>query len=177
VDLARILAQVEAELRSSGIAHALIGGLALAAHGAARATTDLDLLVDGERAADWDAIMARMGYRALHRSAELGNYVSDPPERGRIDVLFARRSYTRKMLERAAPRAIAGLPDLPIADAADLIGLKVQAYVNDPRRRRADLVDIERLLRANPDLALERVREYFRLFEREADLEELLRSG
>ena len=60
-----------------------------------------------------------------------------------------------------------------VVDAADLIGLKVQGYANDPRRRNKDLFDIGRILRfGNPDL--ERVREYFRLFDREKDLDALL---
>ena len=36
------------------------------------------------------------------------------------------------------------------------------------------MADIERLLRAMPGMDLSRVREYFRLFEREAELDALL---
>jgi hypothetical protein len=60
-------------------------------------------------------------------------------------------------------------------DAADLIGLKVQSSSSDPRRTRLDLADIDRLLDV-PGLDLARVREYFRLFEREAELDALLRG-
>jgi hypothetical protein len=59
-------------------------------------------------------------------------------------------------------------------DAADLIGLKVQGYSNDPRRRHQDMADIQRVLESAPELDLERVRKYFRLFDREKDLDELL---
>jgi hypothetical protein len=52
--------------------------------------------------------------------------------------------------------------------------LKVQSSSNESRRFALDVADIERLLRATPGLDLARVREYFRLFDREAELDALL---
>ncbi len=154
--------------------HALIGGLALAAHGATRATQDVDLLVDGSRAQDVHALMERIGYRALHRSENAANYASAAAQAGRVDFLFASRPYTRAMLARATPGRTAGALELPVVDAADLIGLKVQASSNNPARLRIDMADIARLLQAAHDVDLERVREYFRIFDREKELESLL---
>ena len=55
-----------------------------------------------------------------------------------------------------------------------LIGLKLQGFVNNPRRTQ-DLEDIKALIAANRRaLKLDEVREYFRLFNREALLEEIL---
>ncbi len=55
-----------------------------------------------------------------------------------------------------------------------LIGFKLQALTNDPRRTQ-DLADIRALIRANRStLKMDEVREFFRLFDREALLEELL---
>ena len=52
----------------------------------------------------------------------------------------------------------------------------VQGLVNDPRRTQ-DLEDIRALLRANrATLDMEELREYFRLFNREPLLDELLRE-
>lgn len=45
LDLFESLFAVVAELERDGVEHALVGGLALAVHGAPRATTDIDLLV------------------------------------------------------------------------------------------------------------------------------------
>jgi hypothetical protein len=76
------------------------------------------------------------------------------------------------MLARAALHTILGA-QVRVADASDLIGLKVQSSSNDPSRRYLDLADIDRLLRsATVDLA--RVRDYFRLFDREKELDALL---
>jgi predicted nucleotidyltransferase len=136
----------------------------------------VDFLVDGDRADDVDLLMQARGYRALHRTPELGNYLSDDAERGRVDYLFARRAHSRSMLERARPHTVIGGVDVPVVEPEDLIGLKVQAAANNERRHRAELVDIRRILEGCPDLDRERVREYFRLFELETELDQLLRE-
>ena len=172
MDLRNVLLEIHGDLRDARIEHALIGGLALAAHGAARATVDIDWLVEGERADDVDRIARGRGYGCLHRSTHAANYAADLPARGRIDFLFARQAHGRAMLARASARAILGHP-IRVVDASDLIGLKVQASANDPRRRHLDLADIARLLETG-EVDLARVREYFRIFDREKELDALL---
>lgn len=63
---------------------------------------------------------------------------------------------------------------LRVVSAEGLVAFKLQGYVNDPTRTR-DLDDIRALLRAHHEtLDHEELREYFRLFEREGLLEELI---
>jgi len=172
MDLRSVLLEIHAALDEAGIEHALIGGLALAAHGAGRATIDLDLVADGARDADVHAILLAHGYQCVHAHPKVANFLSDDPARGRVDFLFAGPERGRAILSRATPHEVFGTL-VRVVDAADLIGLKVQAYANDSRRRHKDLFDIGRVLRfGNPDL--DRVREYFRLFDREKDLDTLL---
>lgn len=172
MDLRNVLIEIHTALDERGIDHALIGGLALTVHGAARATIDLDFLADGERDDDVDELMRSRGYECLYRSEKVGNYLSEDRERGRIGSLFVRRILGRAILDRANRYEVLG-QNVRVVDAADLIGLKVQAYSNDPRRRNRDLADIQRVLRnGNPDRI--RVREYFQLFDCEKDLEALL---
>jgi hypothetical protein len=129
--LRSVLVEIHGAPLDAAIDHALIGGLALAAHGAARATAYLDLLAEGERAADVDLILRGRDYERLLLSENVGNYASADPARGRVDFLFARRE------------------------------------------GHLDLADIQRLLRsASVDLV--RVRAYFRLFDREKELDALL---
>jgi hypothetical protein len=62
LDLYAALFDVVAELERDGIEHALVGALALAVHGAPRATTDIDLLVGPGRADDAVAAVKRAGF-------------------------------------------------------------------------------------------------------------------
>ena len=172
MDLRSVLLDIQAALREAGIEHALIGGLALAAHGGGRATVDVDFLAEGERAEDIDRILRGRGYSCLQRNEWVGNYASDSPARGRVDFLFAHRAYGRSMLKRATVHEALGLR-VPVVDASDLVGLKVQSSSNDPLRRHRDLADIVWLLQ-NADLELDRVRDYFRVFDREKELDALL---
>lgn len=172
MDLRGVLIEIHEALREAGVEHALIGGLALAAHGAARATVDLDLLADGARSDEVDRILRSRGYDCLQRSEHVANYASLEPARGRVDFLFALRERGKAILARAVSHQVLG-KTIRVVDASDLIGLKVQSSSNDPSRRRQDLADIERLL-ATAQLDLDRVREYFRLFDREKELDVLL---
>jgi predicted nucleotidyltransferase len=174
VDFRRTLEAVTTALVAEGVRFALIGGVALAALGVGRATGDVDLLADGDRADDVDRILRGLGYAALHRSPDAANYVGSDPSLCRVDLLYARRAPSRAMLARAAPYTIHGVVAVPVVQAEDVIGLKVQASSNDARRLMLDVGDIERLLIARPTVDLARVREYFVLFDREAELDALL---
>ena len=67
------------------------------------------------------------------------------------------------------------LGEVRVVSAEGLIGLKLQGFVNNSRRTQ-DLEDIKALVAANRQvLKMDEVREYFRLFDREALLEEILK--
>lgn len=170
--LGRQIAEVTAALNARGVQFALIGGLALASHRVVRATQDVDLLADAERAGEIDAELARLGYRCLHRSTDAGNYARGDE---RVDLLYASRPIARRLLANAV-ESETSLGTLRVVTAEGLIGFKLQALANDPRRTQ-DLEDIRALLRANhATLDMAEIREYFRLFERESLLDELLRE-
>lgn len=57
----------------------------------------------------------------------------------------------------------------------DIIGLKVQSSSNDPKRHHQDMADIEVVLRHNKNnLDMGLVREYFELFGRGDELDQIL---
>jgi len=170
--LGRQLEQLLAEFHGAGVAYALIGGLALSPHGVIRGTADVDLLVDAANSDDTDRLLSKLGYLCLHRSADAGNYVRGDE---RVDLLYARRPIARRLLAEAVQRE-APFGTVRVVGAEGLIGLKLQALVNNPRRTQ-DLEDIRALLRANrTSLDMGELRGYFRLFEREPLLDELLRE-
>jgi predicted nucleotidyltransferase len=92
----------------------------------------------------------------------------------RTDFQHARRPVSRNVLTRADRVGFDGNP-IMVVQAEDLIGLKVQAYHNNPKRLQ-DRLDIQALVNANwGKLDLSRVRAHFALFGREKDLDDILR--
>ena len=85
-----------------------------------------------------------------------------------------RRSHRRLLADAAERTTSFGV--LRVISTEGLIGFKLQGLVNNPRRTQ-DLEDIRALLRANrASLKMDEVREYFRLFQREPLLDELLNA-
>jgi len=170
--LGRQIQEVLASLGKVDASTALIGGLALAPYRVVRATQDVDLLT---RSADADAIHAellRLGYRCVHRSEDAANYLRGDE---RVDLLYARRPIAQRLLEEAGSRDTAFGP-VRVVSLEGLIAFKLQGLVNDPRRTQ-DLEDIRALLRANRDTVdRTELRDYFRLFDREALLDELFEA-
>ena len=168
--LGRQITEIIAALERARAPAALIGGLALAPHGVVRATQDVDLLADANSADALDRELIGLGYRCVHRSADAANYLRGDE---RLDLLYASRPVARQLLAAAKPRSTP-FGALNVISLEGLIAFKLQGFVNDPRRTR-DLEDIRALLRANrATLNRPEVREYFRLFEREPLLDELL---
>lgn len=155
---------------------ALIGGFALPFHGVRRATGDVDFLVEGAGGEALDADLLAARFRCLHRSQNAAHYAAPRRDLSSIDAVYARRPASLAMLDRAPERPIASA-DFPVAvvDVEGIIGLKVQAIANDPKRRRRDVDDIVALLeRSLPTVDLALLREYFALFEMGDELEEIL---
>jgi hypothetical protein len=153
-----------------GVRSAVIGGLALASYRVIRATSDVDLLADETLADAIDRELCTLGYQCLHRTPDVANYVRGDE---RADFLFARRPVARQLLASAAPRSTP-FGELRVVSLEGLIAFKLQGLVNDPRRTQ-DLEDIRALLRANQDrVSVPALRDYFRLFDKEAFLDELL---
>lgn len=168
--LGRQIEELVGALNRLGVRFALIGGLALTPYKVIRATQDIDLLIDAVSADEIDRELLRLGYRCLHRSADAGNYLRDDE---RVDLLYAHRPAARNLLGGAA-ELTTPFGILRVVSPEGLIGFKLQALANDPRRTQ-DLADIRALIRANrATLNMAEVREFFRLFDREALLEELL---
>ena len=169
--LGRQLEEVIASLSKVDARFALIGGLALASHKVIRATQDIDLLTDIEKAEEIDRELVAIGYVCLHRSSNAGNYLRGDE---RVDFIYASRPAARGLLSSATLLQTT-FGEVRVVSTEGLIGLKIQAFVNNPRRTQ-DVEDIKALIAANREaLKMDEVREYFRLFNREALLEDILK--
>jgi hypothetical protein len=169
--LGRQLTEILDSLNRIGVQSALIGGLALSPHKVVRATQDIDLLIDQTAADSVHEEVTRLGYQCLHRSSDVANYQRKDE---RLDFLFASRPIARRLLNHAT-ELHTSLGLVRVISGEGLIGFKLQGLVNDPRRTQ-DLEDIRALVQANRNtLNMNEVREYFRLFNREPLLDDLLR--
>jgi hypothetical protein len=179
MDFLKVISQVVGDFQSAGVHYALIGGFAMALRGVQRATTDLDFILLLEDMPKADAILARYGYQRVFHSENVSHYISPDVEWGRIDILHAFRRPSMGMLERAESIAVSDQLSLRVVQLEDLIGLKVQALVNDPARAEGDWSDIRMLV----DSARERgaaidwelVGDYLTIFHLEEKLSELKR--
>jgi hypothetical protein len=129
---------------------ALIGGLALAAHGVLRATRDADLLGTDPgflRREFWDALAAKGVAVTIHRGDPddplLGVVRLRREPEPDVDLVVGRERWLDDLLARRSPLSLGG-ESIPVVDAADLILLKLDA--GGP----IDLIDA-RLLLLGPD--------------------------
>ena len=154
----------------NGTEPALVGGLAVVAHQVVRATKDVDFLVEAEAADRVHVALLDLGYQCLYRSEDAANYVRASEG---LDLLYAHRPLARRLLAQALARETP-MGRMRIISVEGLIGFKLQGFVNDATRIR-DLEDIRALLKIHRDsLDMNKLREYFSLFNKLEFLNELL---
>ena len=177
MDFISVIEKVIHQLDESDVRYALIGGFAMALRGIQRTTVDLDFILMMKDLGEADKIFTKSGYTRAFHSENVSHYISADQALGRIDILHAFRGPSLGMLERAERIPISNDLSLPVVQAEDLIGLKIQAAHNDPSRSPSDWMDI-RLLIENSGLTKrpvdwELIRDYLDLFEQEDKLEEM----
>lgn len=155
--LRETLKLVHGLLDGAGIPHALIGGLALASYGSPRATDDLDLMVPDDNRSLVSDILIKNGFNLLQETNEVLQFTG----LGYVDVLLARRPISRKLLADAKNLGPNGIR---VIGPEGLIGLKIQAYVNDQTRELQDKADIQFLIQNIASLDWDQVWEYADLF-------------
>jgi hypothetical protein len=161
-----VLHDLGIRLGDAGVAHALIGGIAVGLHGYARSTGDIDLLVDGAKRDAILKLMESAGFALVVATEEVLHFSGPVP----VDMLLARRETTRQMLAEATPDPRTGTMILRVED---IIGLKIQAFCNNPARKWHDQADIAALIQSNPSLEWSRVQRYAAMFGVESLLEEI----
>lgn len=178
MDFEAVVKLLFSEFDKQRIRFAVIGGFALQAAGLSRMTHDIDFLIHIEDAPKAKAILTSIGYDISHESKDAINFWGKLKSLGGVDFIIAHRKYALAMLQRAQGKEIIAGYHAKVVVVEDLIGLKLQAAVNDPARASQDMADIEWIIRHHrKDLDLTLLREYFGLFEKLPELEKILKEA
>lgn len=170
-----VLKKLLGAFKDKDIQYALMGGFALGLWGVHRATIDIDFLVDRNDLKQIDGIMTKLNYECIHQTINVSQYVSPLSVFGEIDFLHAFREVSLSMLRRAEERKIFdGRLTVKVLKPEDLIGLKIQAMINDRSRWMRELSDIEGIIKLNQkNLDWSLLEEYFSLFNMKEKVKEL----
>ena len=145
-----LLRDVVSVLDAEAVPHALIGAAAMAIHGVARSTADVDLLVVAARVlrADLWSGFERQGARLRVLKGDfddpLAGSVRISLQLSIVDVVVGRYVWQREVIDAAVPRSI-GEFAVPVAQPAGLVLLKLHA--GGPK----DAWDIRSLLEITPN--------------------------
>ena len=162
----QVLGKIIKDFEKGNLKYALIGGFALGLWGVVRATADLDFLIDKEQTLKVKNTMRKYGYKCFYESENILQYASSENLWGEIDYLYAFRKPSLAMLRRAVEKKVfEGKLAIKVLIPEDLIGLKIQASINNPARGPVDYSDIEQLIERNSDnISWDIIRRHFLLF-------------
>lgn len=156
ISLRKTLYTAHKALTDAGIDHALIGGFALAYLGVNRATSDIDFIAEGDKRDIIKTSLKESGFVLTQETEEVLHFDSQ----GFLDILLAKRPLSQQMLKDAKVLDTG----IKCLGPEDIIGLKIQAYMNNSKRALQDKADIKALLEKNSNLDWNRIRKYADLF-------------
>ena len=145
MDFARVLDEVADAFGREEIRFALAGGVAVAAYGVQRTTLDLDLVVARDQADAAVALLERLGFETLRRSAAFSSHLR-APSLERVDLILTDLGTAAAILERAERREVFDGTRVSIVHPEHLVAMKLHALAQNPSRRAIDLEDVRGLL-------------------------------
>lgn len=168
MDFEETLRRLLGEFERLKTRYALMGGFALGALGAPRATADIDFLINREDMDPIHQFLNSLGYKRLLHTENVSQYqAAQQTDWVPLDFIQAFRKLSLRMLDRAIEMPLfQKTKTVRVLRPEDVIGLKVQAMINDPARKPKEKVDIEVLLEAcRGKLDWDRLREFYELFD------------
>jgi len=159
MDVPRVLGLVGPFFESRGEPYAIVGGLALLAYGAPRATFDVDLLAHRRTQEDLVMFLEARGFTTLSVQPGFSNHQHADAALGRVDVVYVSGTTADAVFAGCSRKPITPALEAPVPRAEHLVAMKVQAFAGD-RSRYTDLADLQHLLRL-PGLDSEEARGYF----------------
>jgi hypothetical protein len=159
MDVPRVLELVRPFFESLSEPYALVGGLALLAYGAPRATFDVDLLAHRRTQDDLVRFLEARGFTTLGIQPGFSNHQHSEPALGRVDVIYVSGTTAEALFAGCSQRAITPALEAPVPRPEHLVAMKAQAFAKD-HGRYSDLADLQFLL-ALPGLDAQEARGYF----------------
>jgi hypothetical protein len=178
MDFDKVLQIIIKEFDREHIRYAMMGGFAMGALGILRATMDLDFLIDYQHLPKVERIMKKYNYKCVFKTENVSQYVSDIKIFGEIDFLHAFREISLSMLKRSKELPVfEGKCKIKILSPEDIIGLKLQALVNNKSRETREYADIEAIMEHfKGTLDWNLIEDYFSLFRKKSRYDELKRK-
>lgn len=175
-ELVRLLRPLEAMMRwfdAAGVRAAIIGGVAASLLGKPRLTKDIDAVVmDAEAEA---LIESGAPYGFQPRIADAVDFARNtrmlllrfPDGEIDIDLSLGALPFEYEVIDRSSMIEVSRGVSIRVASPEDIIVMKVIAG------RGRDIMDIENILQANPDLDVERIRRWVREFSAVLEMPEI----
>ena len=159
MDVPRVVALAREFFDARNEPFAVVGGLALLAYGAPRATFDVDLLAPRKTRDDLVGFLEARGFVTLGLQPGFSNHQHSDAALGRVDVIYVEGPTAEALFAGCTPRGITSALGVPVPRAEHLVAMKVQAFAKD-QTRYSDLADLQFLL-ALPGLDRAEARGYF----------------
>jgi hypothetical protein len=159
MDVSRVLNLVRPFFENRAEPYALVGGLALLAYGAPRATFDVDLLAPRRTQKDLVAFLETQGFTTLSILPGFSNHQHSDPALGRMDVIYVSGTTADAVFAGCSRKAISAAVQAPVPRPEHLVAMKAQSFAKDGTRY-SDLADLQFLL-SLPRLDLVEARGYF----------------
>jgi hypothetical protein len=164
------LQQIARELKRLGTPFAVVGGIGVSLRAEVRFTRDVDLAVDVRDDAQAESLVREL--RAVHYDVialvedddakRVATVRLRSPAGVAVDLLTASSGIEPEIVARATPVAIEGVATVLVAEAEELLAMKVLSM---NARRLQDRIDALRLLEVNSELDIQRVRDDLSLIE------------
>ena len=150
MDFKLVLEKLLTAFKEQNISYALTGGFAMGLWCGSRSTVELVFLVHRDDMRSIHGILSSLGYEIHNKTENVSQFTSPLKIFGGIDFIHAFREASVEMLQRAVEKDIfGGKLKIKTLIPEDIIGLKPQAFYNNPSRQMVDMADIELLVSVN----------------------------
>jgi predicted nucleotidyltransferase len=138
------------EARGDGLSFLLIGGHAVFAHGHARTTLDVDLIVPDTSLLVWKSWAKNQGYQPAHETDAFLQFARVTPGSVPLDLMKADVATFTKLQANAREFSFSGV-SLPVVGLFHLLALKLHALKTPTRKsfHAQDWADLVTLIRKN----------------------------